>query len=75
MQLKLLNDRVDEEEVFGPFPNLNESFENFFLRKAFLLIYGQSKSNPNNSPDVNSEFKQPVKYTVSLKKIVKQYAY
>jgi hypothetical protein len=44
MRLKLLDDFVEESVVYGPLPNLNDSFESFFIRKAFQSLYESTAS-------------------------------
>lgn len=38
-KLKLKDEFVDADLLVGPMPNFNETFEKFFIQKAFCLIF------------------------------------
>lgn len=56
MYLKLIDDFIECDRVFGPMPDLNSSFEAYFIEKAYNLLY--------NSPH-NHHHPNEIKYLVS----------
>jgi len=38
-KLKLKDEFVEADLLVGPMPNFNETFEKFFIQKAFCLIF------------------------------------
>jgi hypothetical protein len=48
--LKLKDDYVDSDQIFGPMPNFNDSFEKFFIQKAVSSIF-KSKDGGNSPKD------------------------
>lgn len=43
MHLKLIDEHIECEQVFGPMSNLNTTFETYFIEKAYNLLYKNSK--------------------------------
>lgn len=62
MHLKLLDDSIEADRIFGPMPYFSDSFEKFFINKAFKLIL-----NENLDKDHDSDFKYMVRL---LKKFI-----
>ncbi len=56
MRLKLLNEFADENVVFGPLPNFKDSFENYFIRKAFQSQYESSASDNSQAKYIVNNF-------------------
>jgi len=53
--IKLIDDFIECDRVFGPMPNFASSFEAYFIEKAYSLLFDHS---PNETNDI--------KYIVSL---------
>ena len=51
MILKLNDDMVKGDEIFGPMPNFNLSFETFFINKAACSLYSAKIDQTNNQTE------------------------
>ena len=40
LHLRLDDDYIDVDQVFGPLPHFRDSFESFFLQKSIDLLFG-----------------------------------
>lgn len=47
MLLKLSDELIEADRVFGPIPEFNDSFERFFIQKAFNLFLNEHQSQTN----------------------------
>jgi hypothetical protein len=52
MRLKLLNEYIDENVLFGPLPNFNDSFESFFISKAFQSLFETSANESGSTKQI-----------------------
>lgn len=48
MYLKLIDDFIECDRVFGPMPDFYSSFEAYFIEKAYNLIFEPPGNNNNN---------------------------
>lgn len=60
MYLKLLDEFIECDRVFGPMPNFQTSFEKYFISKAYNLLLREQQQQPPNDHD-----KSCTKYIVS----------
>jgi hypothetical protein len=46
--IKIIDDLIEADEILGPIQNFNDSFENYFIKKAsdLLLKENSEKENP-----------------------------
>ncbi len=46
--IKIIDDLIEADEILGPIRNFNDSFENYFIKKAsdLLLKENSEKENP-----------------------------
>lgn len=58
VHLRLDDDFIDADQIFGPLPNFNSTFESFFLQKSIELLF----STKNEPSDVVNNWKLVVNY-------------
>lgn len=56
MNLKLVDDFIECDKVFGPMPDFNSTFEAYFIEKAYNLLFDYSSSNNNTKYIVRYNF-------------------
>ena len=49
MKLKLKDEYIDQDQLFGPLPNFKDSFEKFFIQKAASSLFDFNL----NKPEIN----------------------
>ena len=62
--LRLEDDFIDKDQIFGPLPNFNTTFEGFFLQKSIELLF-----NSNNGPHKINDAANNSKFIVIINKI------
>jgi hypothetical protein len=57
MKLKLKDEYIDQDQLFGPLPNFKDSFEKFFIQKAAnsLFDFNLNKSEINQIDQEDSQ--------------------
>jgi hypothetical protein len=56
LHLRLEDDFIDKDQIFGPLPNFNTTFEGFFLQKSIELLFNSKNGPCENNAANNSKF-------------------
>jgi hypothetical protein len=55
MKLKLKDEYIDVDQLFGPLPNFKDSFEKFFIQKAANCLFDLNMENKNEINQIKSD--------------------